>query len=202
MAEEIYRFGVFRLEAKAKNLRVNLGDVPLKILIYLVERAKQPVPRDVLIAECMRPGSKDNSLTKQIKVIREALGETARGIKYIATLEKQVTFVHDCTIVSDEDYGDQLDEGETGDRSVSESETAESSTPRGDTQPSINPPFLTPPIAGPTNDEDNNDGFEKPQVISADFSRSPRRLAWWEISILALLGLALASLLTVTKLAG
>lgn len=81
MDAKVYEFGAFRLNCSEKCLYehgvpVNLTLKALEILIELVERAGELVPKEVLI-EKVWPGTfvEENNLSQQISIIRRLLGD-------------------------------------------------------------------------------------------------------------------------------
>ena len=93
---DIYQFGIFQLDLKARELhkagiKVKLQDQPFRVLALLVERAGQVVtredlqksvwPTDVYVAF-------DQGLNNAIKKVRDALGDSADSPRFIETVAR------------------------------------------------------------------------------------------------------------------
>ena len=88
----IYEFEGFRLDPQRRELS-RLGGEPISVrakaldtLLYLVERAGQPVEKDELL-KAVWPNVivEDNSLNQTISALRSALGDSAQSPRFIAT---------------------------------------------------------------------------------------------------------------------
>jgi len=92
-----FRFGMFELDLRARQLRKNghkirLQDHPLKILTYLLERAGEIVTRQELQARLWPDGTVvdfENGLNAAMGKLRRALCESADRPRYIETIPRQ-----------------------------------------------------------------------------------------------------------------
>jgi DNA-binding winged helix-turn-helix (wHTH) protein/cellobiose-specific phosphotransferase system component IIA len=91
-AEEIFRFGDFRVDALARTLRreediVTLSRRAFDVLLYLVQNPGKVVSRDELLKNVWPDAFVDeNSLAQSISVLRRALEEKPGDHSYIVTL--------------------------------------------------------------------------------------------------------------------
>ncbi len=92
-----YRFGHFELDARERVLLadgepVALQDLPMRLLIVLVERAPATVERRDLAAALWPPGTHldvDASLNTAVARVREALGDGADRPRFVATVPRR-----------------------------------------------------------------------------------------------------------------
>jgi TolB-like protein/DNA-binding winged helix-turn-helix (wHTH) protein/Tfp pilus assembly protein PilF len=93
---QVFRFGVFELDGRARELRrqgvrVRLQEQPFLVLSYLLERAGGVVTRDEL-RQKLWPSSVyvdfDHGLNNAIARVREVLGDSATTPRYVETLPK------------------------------------------------------------------------------------------------------------------
>jgi Tol biopolymer transport system component/DNA-binding winged helix-turn-helix (wHTH) protein len=96
-AVQVWRFGVFELDARSGELRRNGSSIKLReqssrILIYLLENAGQMVTREEL-RRVLWPSDTfvdfDHSLNTAVMKLREALGDSADAPLYIETIPKR-----------------------------------------------------------------------------------------------------------------
>ena len=91
-----FRFGVFELEPKARELRkagirLRLQPQPFQILMLLVERAGQIVTREELTQKLWSSETYveyDRSLNRAVVKLRDVLGDSAESPRFIETLPK------------------------------------------------------------------------------------------------------------------
>jgi DNA-binding winged helix-turn-helix (wHTH) protein/tetratricopeptide (TPR) repeat protein len=92
-----YRFGPFDLDAEegtlARNgIQIKLQDLPFRLLLMLVERAGEIVPREEM-RERLWPENTfvefDNSLGVAIRKVRESLNDQAEAPRYVATIPRR-----------------------------------------------------------------------------------------------------------------
>src|SRR5262245_15593827 len=90
MDEEVFVFGVFRLLPAQRILLedgkpVHLGSRALDVLVALVARAGETIPRDQLIARA-RPDTvvDEGALRVHVAALRKALGDGRAGRRYVA----------------------------------------------------------------------------------------------------------------------
>ncbi len=94
---DVYRFDAFELKPEERTLlrggeSVPLQDLPLRLLISLVERAPGLVTRDELRDELWPPGTHldvDASLNTAVARAREALGDVAASPSFIVTVPRR-----------------------------------------------------------------------------------------------------------------
>lgn len=92
-----YRFDGFELDAEERELRredelVPLQDLPLRLLVTLVERAPETVSRDALRNALWPPGTHldvDASLNTAIARVRDALGDDASAPRFVLTVPRR-----------------------------------------------------------------------------------------------------------------
>src|SRR5271163_4013448 len=92
----IFQFGVFQLDLKARELhkagiKVKLQEQPFRVLALLVERAGQVVTREELQQKVWPSDvyvAFDQGLNNAIKKVRDALGDSADGPRYIETVAR------------------------------------------------------------------------------------------------------------------
>lgn len=96
-AQKIVRFGVFELdlisgELCKRGLKVKLSEQPLQILLILIERAGEMVPRDE-VRRRLWPADTfvdfDAGLNSAIKKLRDALGDPAENPRFIETVPRR-----------------------------------------------------------------------------------------------------------------
>lgn len=94
---EIVRFGVFEVDLRSGELRkqgarVKLQEKPFQALMLLLERAGQIVTREEL-RQHLWPADTfvafDDNLNATVKRLREALGDSAEGARYIETIPRR-----------------------------------------------------------------------------------------------------------------
>ena len=91
----VYRFGVFELDGRARQLRRNgervaLSDRYLSVLLHLAAHAGSVVSKDDLVAAGWgETAVGDNSLEQAISALRRALGTNAQGEQYVETVPRQ-----------------------------------------------------------------------------------------------------------------
>ena len=94
----LYEFDSFQLNVAEGKLSCNGESIPLtpkafETLLILVRRRGQLVEKELLIAEIWRDSFvEDGSLTRNISVLRKALGDTGNGAataRYIETLPRR-----------------------------------------------------------------------------------------------------------------
>ncbi|MGA7155457.1 MAG: winged helix-turn-helix domain-containing protein [Acidobacteriaceae bacterium] len=94
--QEIVRFGLFELDAKAAHLtrngfHIRLPQQPLRLLSILLERPGEIVTREQL-RERLWPSDVfidfDHGLNKSIQKLRDALGDSAESPRYIETIPR------------------------------------------------------------------------------------------------------------------
>src|SRR6476646_5005398 len=92
-----FRFGVFEVELEAGELRrggvkVALQDQPFRVLALLLENAEKVVSREE-IQQKLWPAETfvefDRGLNTAINKVREALGDSATGPRFIETLPRR-----------------------------------------------------------------------------------------------------------------
>ncbi len=94
MAPSNYRFGPYEVDVPAHELRkhglrIRLREKPFEILVCLLEHPDEVVTREYLQSRLWPEGvfvNFDDSLNTAVNRLRNALGEGARGRKYIKTL--------------------------------------------------------------------------------------------------------------------
>src|SRR5580692_423404 len=92
-----YRFGAFELDPVEGRLtragvRVKLQDLPLRLLIMLVERPGEVVTREELRQHLWPENTFvefDNSLGVAIRKVRESLNDNAEAPNYVATIPRR-----------------------------------------------------------------------------------------------------------------
>ena len=92
-----YRFGGFVLEPEERVLRrageeIELQDLPLRLLVALIERAPALVTREELREVLWPPGihlDVDASLNTAVARVREALGDEASSPRFVATVPRR-----------------------------------------------------------------------------------------------------------------
>jgi DNA-binding winged helix-turn-helix (wHTH) protein len=96
-ARRILRFGIFEVDLAAGELRKNgsrirLQEQPFQILVYLLDRAGEVVTREDL-RQKLWPADTfvdfDHSLNTAVNKLREALGDSASGPRYVETLARR-----------------------------------------------------------------------------------------------------------------
>ena len=110
LSTPLYEFGPFRLDASEQRLWREGGEVLLTpksfaVLLALVERAGQTIPKDELMREVW-PDSfvEENNLADNISTLRKLLGDDAREPKYIETVPRRgYRFVAEVARVEAED---------------------------------------------------------------------------------------------------
>jgi len=92
MDEEVFTFGAFRLISAQRTLfedgkALRLGSRAFDILVALIERAGQTIPKEELIARAW-PGTvvEEAALRVHVAALRKALGDGRAGKRYIASL--------------------------------------------------------------------------------------------------------------------
>src|SRR6202167_2642788 len=91
-AGEIFQFGKFQIDARARTLRreeetVTLNRRAFDVLLYLVQNPGRVIPRDELLKNVWPDTFVDeNSLAQSISALRRALDEKPRDNNYVATL--------------------------------------------------------------------------------------------------------------------
>src|SRR6516165_8984616 len=92
MDEEVFVFGSFRLLPAQRMLSedgkpLRLGSRAFDILVALIERAGQTIPKEELIARAW-PGTvvEEAALRVHVAALRKALGDGRAGKRYIASL--------------------------------------------------------------------------------------------------------------------
>jgi TolB-like protein/DNA-binding winged helix-turn-helix (wHTH) protein/Flp pilus assembly protein TadD len=93
---DMVHFGVFQLDLKARELhkagvKVKLQEQPFRVLALLVERAGQVVTREELRQKVWPTDvyvAFDQGLNNAIKKVRDALGDSAEGPRFIETLAR------------------------------------------------------------------------------------------------------------------
>ncbi|PZQ10001.1 MAG: hypothetical protein DI564_16865 [Rhodanobacter denitrificans] len=94
MIRPVYRFGMFRLDAAARELwagaeRVVLPSSAFECLAYLVEHRDRAIGRDELIAAIWgRTDVTDTQLGQAIVRVRSALGDTGREQQFVRTVPR------------------------------------------------------------------------------------------------------------------
>src|SRR4029450_9696180 len=90
-------FGSFEVdtvsgELRRQGLRIKLQDQPFRLLVLLLERAGDVVTRDE-VREKLWPADTyvdfDHSLNTAVRKLREALGDSAEGSRYVETLARR-----------------------------------------------------------------------------------------------------------------
>ena len=99
MAERslIIRFGIFELDCASRELRkrgvrIKLEDQPFRLLVELLPRQGQVLPREELKKALWSDGvcgNLDRSLTRVMNKVRIALGDTANNPRFIETLPRR-----------------------------------------------------------------------------------------------------------------
>jgi DNA-binding winged helix-turn-helix (wHTH) protein/TolB-like protein len=108
-AEEIFQFGEFQIDARARTLRreeeiVTLNPRAFDVLLYLVQNPGKVLTRDELLKNVWAEAFVDeNSLAQSISALRRALEEKPGDNRYIATLPgRGYQFVSPVKIVASE----------------------------------------------------------------------------------------------------
>src|ERR1700730_331763 len=105
-----YEFGRFRLDTAARILLtggevISLTPKVVELLIVLVEKAGQVVPKDDLM-KAVWPDTfvEEGNLTSNISILRKQLGVLPQGGEYIETISKRgYRFIATVTAVSPEE---------------------------------------------------------------------------------------------------
>jgi DNA-binding winged helix-turn-helix (wHTH) protein len=128
-SDAIYTFEPFRLEARThiltkKGKKVRLAEKPMNLLLALVERRGELVPKEELFKKVWgNTIVDDNNLDQQISVLRKALGEGPKDKKYIMTVPREgYSFVARVEIIA------PIEEGEADEDYVIAYETVEGGT--------------------------------------------------------------------------
>jgi DNA-binding winged helix-turn-helix (wHTH) protein len=128
-SDGIYTFEPFRLEARTHILtktgkKVRLAEKPMNLLLALVERRGEVVPKEELFEKVWgNTIVDDNNLDQQISVLRKALGEGPKDKKYIMTVPREgYSFVGRVEIIA------PIEEGEADEDYVNAYETVEAGT--------------------------------------------------------------------------
>jgi len=93
----VYRFGMFELDSRARELRkhgvrVKLQDQPLRILLLLVQHPGQVVTREQIQGELWPAGTYvdyENAINSSVRKLREALGDSPSNPRFIETLSRR-----------------------------------------------------------------------------------------------------------------
>src|SRR5215472_7187498 len=93
----IYRFGVFELDLRARELkkhgiRIKLQDQPLRILLILVQHPAEVVTREQIQNELWPAGTYvdyENAINSSVRKLREALGDNPSNPRFIETLSRR-----------------------------------------------------------------------------------------------------------------
>jgi TolB-like protein/DNA-binding winged helix-turn-helix (wHTH) protein/Flp pilus assembly protein TadD len=94
---DVFRFGIFQLDLKARELhkagvKVKLQDQPFRVLSILVERAGQVVTREEIQQKVWPTDvyvTFDQGLNNAIKKVRDALGDSADNPRFVETISKR-----------------------------------------------------------------------------------------------------------------
>ncbi len=92
-----FRFGVFEAdratgELRRQGVRLKLSAQPFQVLLMLLERPGQLLTREEISRELWPEGTfvdSEHGVNSAVNRIREALGDTARGARYIETLARR-----------------------------------------------------------------------------------------------------------------
>jgi DNA-binding winged helix-turn-helix (wHTH) protein len=93
----IYRFGVFELDTRARELkkhgvRIKLQDQPLRILLLLVQQPGEVVTREQIQCELWPAGTYvdyENAINSSVRKLREALGDSPANPRFVETLSRR-----------------------------------------------------------------------------------------------------------------
>lgn len=94
---EVLRFGVFEVDVHARELRrqgrrIHLQDKPFELLVALTERPNQVISREELHRKLWAADTYvafDDGLNTAAAKLREALGDSARGARFVETIQRQ-----------------------------------------------------------------------------------------------------------------
>src|ERR1700731_5105182 len=96
-SKKVYRFGVYEADAgsgelRKSGVRMRLQDQPFQVLVVLLERSGEVVTREDL-RQKLWPSDTfvdfDHSLNTAVNKLREALGDSASGRRYVETLARR-----------------------------------------------------------------------------------------------------------------
>src|ERR1700761_6827013 len=93
----VYRFGPFRLDSRTGEISNNgrktqLREQPFQLLLALLEKPGELVPRDDLVRRLWQEGTFvdfDRGLNKAVLSLREALGDSAENPQFVETLPRK-----------------------------------------------------------------------------------------------------------------